>query len=497
MASGLSSVTQGVKVAVFVIALAIATFIIYRMVAKDGSGSGHYTVYTRLEDATGLVPKSRVKIAGIAVGYIDAIVLDNGKAKVVVKMDKGIDLHTNATAAKRSSSLLGEYNLVLTPGTEDQPKIPDGGEIKNAIDVASTDKIMADLAVIAEKVKQVSTQVAGAFGTEEGGKQMQAVLKNLAEVSKEINETVKENRKSVSETIKNIERLTNTSVPKINKVLDNVAAVTGDFKDLLEADRNKLKVDPNSGVASMSDTLERINAASKNLESTMKHADNVLGKIDKGDGTLGRLTNDNTLINEVEGVASDIHEFTSGISRLQTVVGLRSEYYIRSNGIKSYVEVRLQPREDKYYMIELISDPRGKTTLTQIDVNSTDPNKPAFYRETRNETTNSFRFSFMFARRLGPATFMFGIRESTGGIGLGLHALDDRLTLQSDLFGFGENVRPRLRERLEYEFVRRLFVVLGVDDFFNTERTDYFFGAQLRFTDDDLKAVLPFASFRP
>ena len=66
MAAGLSSVTQGVKVAVFVILLAVASFVIYRMVSKEGSGGGTYTVYTRLEDATGLVPKSRVRSLRLA-----------------------------------------------------------------------------------------------------------------------------------------------------------------------------------------------------------------------------------------------------------------------------------------------------------------------------------------------------------------------------------------------------------------------------------------------
>jgi phospholipid/cholesterol/gamma-HCH transport system substrate-binding protein len=39
--------------------------------------------------------------------------------------------------------------------------------------------------------------------------------------------------------------------------------------------------------------------------------------------------------------------------------------------------------------------------------------------------------------------------------------------------------------------------VLGVDDIINTDRTDYFFGLQLRFNDEDLKRVLPFVSVRP
>ncbi|MCC6653497.1 MAG: MCE family protein, partial [Candidatus Eisenbacteria bacterium] len=101
------------------------------------------------------------------------------------------------------------------------------------------------------------------------------------------------------------------------------------------------------------------------------------------------------------------------------------------------------------------------------------------------------------ARRIGPATFLFGIRESSGGIGMNLHAFDDRLELQSDVFGFGENVRPRWREHLGFEFVKRMWLVAGVDDIVNADRRDYFFGGQLRFDDEDLKSILPFATIRP
>jgi phospholipid/cholesterol/gamma-HCH transport system substrate-binding protein len=497
MARGLAGFTQGAKVALFVIVLGVASWLIYRMVSKDSGGKGGYTVYTHLKDATGLVNKSRVKIAGIPVGYIDGITLDRDEAKVTIRMDKDVPLHVDATAAKRSSSLLGDQILVLTPGTEGNPKLKDGDEIKNAVESASTDKIMADLAVIADRVKAVSIQAANAFGTDEGGKQMKEILKNLSEVSKEINETVKENRRSVTETIKNIEKITERSAPKVDKILANVESVTGDFKDLLEANPEKYKGDPNSSMASIHDTLEKLNAASKNLDSTMHHADSILGRIDRGEGTFGRLTKDETLINEVEGVASDIHDFTSGLTRVQTIIGLRSEYYIRSNGFKSYVELRLQPREDKYYLIELVNDPRGKTSITQLDVASTNPNAPPFYREVRTETKNDFRISFMFARRLGPATFLFGIRESSGGIGLNLHAFEDRLELASDLFGFGENVRPRWRERASFEFVKRLWVVMGMDELLNPDRTEWFFGGMLRFNDEDLKSILPFAPVRP
>lgn len=494
MASGLTSITQGVKVAVFVIALSVAGVFLYRMVSKDSRPGKTYVVYTHLTDATGLVTKSRVKIAGIPVGYIDTIGLDGGRAKVRIIVDEGVDLFHNGATAKRSSSLLGEYNLVIIPGSPEAPKVKDGEELPS-VDTASTDKIMQDVAIIADKVKLVATQAASAFGSDDSGKQMKEIVKNLAEVSKEINETVKENRQAVKITVANIEKLTNVAVPKVNNILTNVEHVTSDFKTILEADKSKVK--PGSGIADVKETLANVKEASKSLETTMKHTESIIARIDKGEGTIGRLTKDETLINEVEGVVSDVRDLTGGIARVQTVIGLRNEYLLRANGFKSFLELRLQPREDKYYLIEVISDPRGVTSISQVDTTSTDPNRPALVREVRTETRNTLRFSFMFARRLGPATFLFGIREMTGGFGVTLHGLDERLELRTDFFGFGENIRPRWREHLSYEFVRRLWVVMGVDDLLNPDRTDYFFGAQLRFNDEDLKSILPFVSIKP
>ncbi len=86
-----------------------------------------------------------------------------------------------------------------------------------------------------------------------------------------------------------------------------------------------------------------------------------------------------------------------------------------------------------------------------------------------------------------------GIRESTGGIGLDLHLLDDRLELRQDFFGFGEESTPRWRVVLSYEFLRKLWLLGGVDGILNDDRRDYFFGLELRFNDTDLKSILPFA----
>src|SRR5690606_33003715 len=148
----------------------------------------------------------------------------------------------------------------------------------------------------------------------------------------------------------------------------------------------------------------------------------------------GRLTKDEKLIDEVEGVVEGVGEFVGGVSRLQTIVNLRTDYQFLTSSVKSYVELRLQPREDKYYSIEIVNDPRGLTRVEQTEVVTSNPNDPPTYFERRVVTTNSFRFSLQFAQRLGPFVGRFGIKESTGGVGLDTLLFDDRFEIMQDLF---------------------------------------------------------------
>ncbi|UQA63738.1 MCE family protein [Polyangium aurulentum] len=468
-------------------ALAVAAYGGYRFVSRDAGSDGGYRVWAHLPDVTGVAPHSRVMISGIQVGTVDRIWLDQGHARVDIKMNPDTPLFVDAAIGKRASSLIGENYIVLTPGTEGQAQIPDRGQITHYIQEPSIEQLQGQVSDILKDVKSVTESLRGSVGTDTGKDQLEKILKNLAEVTEQLNETVKENRNAVKDTITNINNITNQSQPNINAILGNLRQVTDDVRKMTGATTGE-----GGKPGELRNAAARIDKATTSLESALQHADAVAARVDRGEGTLGRLTKDETLINEVESAVEDVGEMVGGIGRLQTVVGLRTDYNFLANTIKSYVELRLQPSEDKYYSIELVNDPRGLTTFEQIDVDTTNPNDPPHYREVRTVTTNAFRFSFQFAKRFGPFTGRFGIKESTGGLGLDLHLLDDRFELRQDLFGFGEQVSPRWRVALAYEFIRKLWLLGGVDDILNADRRDYFIGLQLRFTDRDLKTILPF-----
>jgi len=481
-------VTHAAKVGLFLVVCAAALVLILKTIDKGGSVTGAYTVHAYLKDATGLAAHSRITIAGIPVGTIDTIKLENGRARFDIRMNKEVGLYDNSTIGKKSALVLGEATLVLTPGSEDHRKLKNGDEITHVIEFTETADVLDEVKQIADKIRLVAEQLANAIGSEKGGQNMAAILQNLADATDAMNNTIRENRVYLKETLRNVDQITTNGAPEMARILANIRQITDDVRGLTAAQQVG-----GTGGGDIRETAENLREATKTLKETLVHVDSVAGRIDRGEGTVGRLTKDETLINEVQGVVEGVNDYVGGITRLQTIVGLRTDYNFLENTIKSYVSLRLQPREDKYYEIELVNDPRGLTSFVQQNIDSTAPNQPAHYQTLTTTTTNAFRFSLQFARTLGPFTGRFGIKESTGGLGLDLHLLKNRFEIVNDVFGFGEEVDPRYRVFVSYEFVHRLWLIAGVDHVFTPDLRDYFVGLQLRFTDDDLKTILPFA----
>jgi phospholipid/cholesterol/gamma-HCH transport system substrate-binding protein len=485
----LSRATTAAKVGLFVVVMVGAGLLIYRFVNKSSGPGRGYVVYALMRDAAGIAKHSQVRMAGIPVGSIESVKLEGDKARIDVRMNPEVPLYEDASVTKVASSLLGEYYLAVGAGTEGKRKLKDGDRILLVIEATSTDQLVRELADIARDVKQVTSALAQSVGTDQGKEDIKSTLSNLAQVTEALNQTVRENRQTIHNILVQVEGMTKNGGPEIERILENVRVTTQEVRELTAKSADGQP--KNAG--ELRQIVDKVNRASDSLESALKNIDSVSGRLDRGEGTLGRLTKDEKLINEVEGVAENVGDFVGGLSRIQTIVGLRTDYQFLGNGVKSYVELRLQPSEDKYYLIEVINDPHGLTRYEQTDVDTTNPNSPPHYREVRTVTTNSLRFSLQFAQSFGPFTGRWGIKESTGGVGLDLLLFEKRFELRQDLFGFGEVVLPRWRVSLGYEFVNRLWLLGGVDDILSGARRDYFVGAQLRFNDEDLKHILPFS----
>jgi phospholipid/cholesterol/gamma-HCH transport system substrate-binding protein len=454
------------RVGLMVVLGLIVTFAVYRYVDEQSSTDSGYGVYAYFDDVQGLVAKSRVLVAGIPVGYISSIRLEGTRARVDLRIEEGLTLYEDARVTMRSLSLLGERALVIRPGTPGLPEIPDGGQILAADEGVQTDDIMVTVNDIAQSVKKITAQMERAFGTEEAGDRMQ----------------------SLSDALENIKQVTDEAGPRIVHIMENVELATDDLSEII----HKRKGDIDRGVAEVDDTIASIHRAAEQLNAVLEDVKEVTGRTARGEGTIGRLTQDEALIDEVEGVAEGLNNFVGGLNRLRTIVELRSEYYALSNAFKTYFSIYLKPREGRYFLVQVIDDPRGSVSVSESIIRQSPP--PLFYpneyRRTEITRTNRLRFSAQFGKSISFATFRFGIIESSGGLGMDIKVIKDRLEINTDIFEFGRRVWPRMRIRAGFEIIRRFWLLAGVDDLISGGR-DYFFGLQLRFDDEDLKPLIP------
>jgi phospholipid/cholesterol/gamma-HCH transport system substrate-binding protein len=512
----------GIKVGVVVLVVVALSYYGFRRIHEGVSGSEGYTVFARFEDATGLVDKSRVVIAGLRVGQIVKKKLKGKKAAVYIYIEGDYKLYANACVFKKSASIMGEYYLELDPGTPRSPnkRDPEGPPIKNEVlkdgseitcvhEAATMDELVNQLNKATPEIRKLATEVRGL-------------------VKGEITDTVKTTRKAIAVNAKALNRLLERAdsiardfkqmtgpiprdvrqiVRNIRVITDRTRHLTHDVKDLLQSGKGEVtatgeklrktlkRID--DAVAKLDKALTQGPGISRDVRGITKDIKKVTGMVAEGRGNLGKFLTDETIADNVKKTVADVKTFVGGVTRLKTIVGLRTEYNVMARSLKTYVAIRLQPKANKYYLIELIDDPRGRTTSEEVITRQGGPDGPIISHTSTKKLENKFRFSFMFAKRVDFATFRFGIKESWGGVGLDLHFLDDTLNFTTDVFDFSANDYPRLKFTVSWNFFKRFSLVGGVDDVLNSSGAlgagigrDYFVGAQLVFNDEDLKTLL-------
>ncbi|MCA9582869.1 MAG: MCE family protein, partial [Myxococcales bacterium] len=222
------------KVGVLVVAAIFATYATYRIVdERGGADSGGYRVWAEFDDVQGLVPKSRVLVAGIQVGIIDGIRLAGSKARVDLIIQDGVVLHEDATIEQRTASILGKPTLVIFPGSPNKPVVEDGGRITAVTGAMGTDEILATVGRTVGSVEKVAHQMERTFGTDEGGRQMQSALENLSEALEAINRTIQQNERAVGSTVQALEATTVEAGPKLVRILENIEVVTQNVRQVV------------------------------------------------------------------------------------------------------------------------------------------------------------------------------------------------------------------------------------------------------------------------
>ncbi len=191
-----------------------------------------------------------VRMAGVRVGEVTLVDLQEDKqtgqthVELQLFIAKEFEIRENYTFSVRGTHILSEPHIEITPQTGNVPYLKDGATVQG-IDPVPVE-------ILVDRANEIAAD-------------LEAILGKLRAGVED-----KENERAIRETIQNVATLSRT----LNELL------TGSETDLAE-------------------TLKHLNASAQSLES-------VLARVDKGEGTVGKLVSEEELYQEMRSFVQEI-----------------------------------------------------------------------------------------------------------------------------------------------------------------------------------------------
>ncbi|MBI3596822.1 MAG: MCE family protein [Nitrospirae bacterium] len=468
---------------VVLLGVLILTYMTFRVGGYRFGTEAGYRIYALFDSVAGLDTKSKIKVAGVEIGNVETIALLDGQAKVTLRINPDVKLRKGTQAAVRATGLLGDKYLELVPGKE-EGYLKNGDSITQSEQVADLDRLINQFSSIATDIKTVSASLREALGTKEGETSLKEIVANIRELSHNLNGAVKDNRENFTKAVANIQDVSSSLKTDLPKLLESFNRTS----EKLEAIATKVE----KGEGTLGKLIEKDDVYNE-LDSALKGLNNITQKVERGEGTIGKLFTDEKAYDQITTTLEGLSNAVTRIERFKTTIGFRDEYQLHSQENKGYFSVQLQPREDKFYLLELVDDPRGRVTQTTTQ---TDNNPPVV--ETKSE--HKLKFSAEFGRRFSDLALRVGLVENSFGGGTDFYLFNDALKFSADIWDFNsddpENKHPHLKATATYSFFKYVFVQAGYDNFLNRKISNAIVGGGLRFEDEDLKYLLGSGALR-
>src|SRR5262245_54853273 len=294
-----------------------------------------YTVRTQMASVDGLTKGAEVRLSGKRIGSVREIKFGNiptdpkSQSNILIEMD--IDgkldgrpaierIRTDSLAILKSAGVLGENVIDITPGTTAGQPIPDGGSINSRAQksvgdiinasqtaVSNLNDISADVKAMTANLREGKGSL-GKFLKEEtfyldldvAIRQAESLMKELKSGDGTVGRMVSDPT-LYNKTSETIARLRNIS-DQIGEQLTTVRGTIGKhFKE--EEIYNKANT-----------LVARLDATSEKLERTM-------GKIERGEGTVGKLINDDKVYADVRDMVEKFKLITDRLEKGEGTAG--------------------------------------------------------------------------------------------------------------------------------------------------------------------------------
>ncbi|NWJ49411.1 MAG: MCE family protein [Bacteroidetes bacterium] len=286
--------------AMFIITVAVLYWGINFLKGRDVFTTAR-KIYAKYPSVDGLVRSNQITINGLNIGKVSRIeFLNDTSHSMIVEMSitHNVPIPKNSIARIYSSDLLGSKAISITLGNSTD-FVHDRDTILSERKASLQDEVTNQLVPLKIKAEKLM----GSFDT--------LITSVNSVMNKESRENLIKSFAGIKKTIDNLQRsssavdtIVSGQKGRMSKIIANIESITtaikGNNKQISSAIKN---------ISTISDTLAAANL-SKTIVTTQKALQNfeaITDKINKGQGSLGLLVNNDSLYHQLEGSSKSLN----------------------------------------------------------------------------------------------------------------------------------------------------------------------------------------------
>ena len=489
-------------------ALAALVYVSIRLTTNQLGGSdGTYSLYVLLQDASGLIEGTAVRSAGIKIGIIDSIELENRLARIEMRIRDTVPIYSNAVLSVRSLGILGDKFISIDQGSANSEQLVDGDRINIFNRSGNIDQIVTNLDLILQDVQSVTGSLANSLGSTAGESRINQILEDISAITAALNSTTQsiESRiagitDDLAQTLRNSGEMSadlRSLVADNRALLDNIFANLSSISEELAGSLPQLSENLNGMVGenrqNIKQSLDNLQIASESLKEGLDNLNLTADKIASGEGTIGKLVSDENMASTVEETIDGLGRFLGEANRLKLDIGFRAEYQSRSHETKGYLNLFYIPRRDRYFLFQVVNNPGGQVSEKTEDVTTTDANGTNNRTTVTRTTEDSYLLSLQIAQKYYDTRVRFGLFEGSVGFGIDQYFGNfDQYQLSFEGWDFDRDDQgAHLKLAGSWNFLGNAYLIGGFDDFSNEieDNRQPFIGIGLDFNEDSLKLI--------
>jgi phospholipid/cholesterol/gamma-HCH transport system substrate-binding protein len=277
-------------VGIFVVVGIIATFAVLFVMTDAATFRGRYIVTTFVTNAGGIRRGDPVQMRGVNIGRVQRFRMAPEGVAIRLEIEGEYDIPKDSHVELKSSGLLGGVVADVVPGRSESV-LKNGDIIPGKSEEAMADTTNRIAGQVDTVLKRMDTLL-----SKETIDDVHGSTADLRKLLQQLNATVAEQRS---------ELLTlNRSLRKSSEGIERATAGIEKVTTAPELDRTIKRLDT---------LTQRIDEVTSTLDRSSRSLESVMSRIDRGEGTLGKLTRDDALYNNLNAAAVNLNKLAEDI----------------------------------------------------------------------------------------------------------------------------------------------------------------------------------------